>query len=262
MTEAEKSKLALFGFRFDRGGAHMSRTMMLVELNSLLAYVDRADATKPDYLQAVDVENCLGKRSGKTRILTYRHLVDLYRLDPSFLLFRAMHFFWKRDESGRPLIALLCVYTQDSLFRSSAPFMLPITEGTVVPRTSLEEFVDAFEPGRFSMATLKSIAQNINSTWTKTGHLQGRAVKVRTKPSPTTGSVAYALLLGYLTGARGQMLFQTEYMNLLECQPGQALTLAEEASRKSWLVMKRVGDVIEVQFPNLLNEQEKERVRE
>lgn len=125
MTEVEKNKLALFGFCFDRGGAHMSRTRMLAELNSLLAYVARADATKPDYLQAVDVENCLGKRSGKTRILTYRHLVDLYRMDPSFLLFRAMHFFGKRDESGRPLTVSLCVYTQDSLFRSSAPFLLP-----------------------------------------------------------------------------------------------------------------------------------------
>jgi len=42
--------------------------MMLVELRALLSYVDRADAAKIDYLEAIKTANCLGKRSGKTRM--------------------------------------------------------------------------------------------------------------------------------------------------------------------------------------------------
>ncbi len=37
-----------------------------------------------------------------------------------------------------------------------------------------------------------------------------------------------------------------------------AITLAEEASRKGWIVVKRIGDVIEVLFPNLMTAKEQE----
>src|SRR5690606_39744755 len=62
MAKNHKS-LARFGFRFERGGAHSSRTMMLDELAALLGYVDREDASKGDYLRAVEEDNCLAKRS-------------------------------------------------------------------------------------------------------------------------------------------------------------------------------------------------------
>lgn len=261
MTEKDNN-LSRFGFSFERGGAHSSRTMMLEELKSLLSYVDRTDADKEDYLSAIDEDNCLGKRSAKTRILTYRHLVDLYSLDPSNVIFRALLFFWNRDVTGQPLIALLCTYARDSIFRSTASLILNAPEGATVARETLEEFIDDIEPGRFSKATLKSTAQNINSTWTKSGHLVGRARKIRTPAIPTAGSVSYALLLSYLSGARGQTLFRTEYIKLLDCSFDKAIELAEEASRKGWIVFKRAGDVIEVLFPNLINQEEMEWIRE
>ena len=261
MTEKNK-KLSRFGFSFERGGAHTSRTMMLEELETLLTYVEGPEADKSDYLQAIDDENCLGKRSGKTRSLTYRHLVDLYSLDRTSVVFRALRYFWSRDVNGQPLLALLCTYARDSIFRSTASFILQLPEGATVNRESLEEFIDAQEPGRFSKATLKSTAQNINSTWTKSGHVFGRSRKVRSRAIPTAGSVSYALLLGYLTGVRGQSLFQTEYAKLLDCTFDKAIELAEEASRKGWIVFKRVGDVIEVLFPNLINQEEMEWLRE
>jgi len=258
----KSSRQADLGFRLNRGGAHTSRTMMLEELGALLTYVDRPEAEKSDYLQAIDDENCLRKRSGKTRTLTYRHLVDLYSLDRTNVLFRALLYFWNRDIDGQPLLALLCTFARDSIFRSTAPFILKFPEGATITRESLEEFIDAQEPGRFSKATLKSTAQNINSTWTKSGHLYGRARKARSRANPTAGSVSYALLLGYLTGVRGQALFQTEYTKLLDCTFDKAIELAEEASRKGWIVFKRVGDVIEVLFPNLINQEEMEWLRE
>ena len=254
--------LARFGFKFERGSAHCSRTMMLEELRSLLSYVTSRGADKSICFQAITTDNCLGKRSGKTRVLTYKHLVDLYSLDPSYVLFRALLYFWDRDIEGQPLLVLLLAYARDPILRSTAPFILKYPEGATVTRDSLEEFIDSFEPGRFSKATLKSTAQNINSTWTKSGHLFGKARKIRTNAKATAGSVSYALLFGYLSGVRGQALFQTEYIKLLDCSFEKAIELAEEASRKGWIVLKRVGDVIEVLLPNLVDQEETERLRE
>ena len=264
MSNSLKSQnnLSRFGFKNERGGAHSSRTMMLDELGTVLSYLNLPDAHKSDYLHAIDDENCLGKRSGKTRALTFRHLVDLYSLDPTALLFRALLFFWQRDPDCRPLLALLCAYSRDSILRSATPYILAAHEGTTITREAVETCIDEREPGRFSPATLKSTAQNINSSFTQAGHLAGKVRKIRTRANPTSGAVSYALLLGYLTGARGESLFQTEYTKLLDCSFERALSLAEDASRRGWIVFKRVGDVIEVVFPNLITAEEMEWVRE
>jgi len=262
MKESNNHHLARFGFSFERGGAHTARTMMLDELRALLSYVDRPGADKGEYFRAINNDNCLGKRSGRTRSLTYRHLVDLYSLDPSVALYRALLYFWQRDPAGQPLLALLCAYARDPILRSTAPFILEFPEGETVKREALEGFVDAKEPDRFSKATLKSTAQNIRSTWTKSGHLEGRVHKVRSRAIATVGSASYALLLGYLTGVRGEALLKTDYAKLLDCFSERAIELAEAASRKGWIVFKRIGDVIEVLFPSLITAQEMEWLRE
>jgi hypothetical protein len=262
MTRTPNQNPTRFGFRLERSSTHTSRTMMLEELQGVLSYVDCPDAGKEAYRRAIDGENCLGKRSSKTRLLTYRHLSDLYALDPSLILFRTLVYFWQRDPCGRPLLALLCAYARDSILRSTAPFILPFPEGTAVTREALEAFIDAREPGRFSKATLTSTAQNINATWTQAGHLTGHRHKMRAKALPTAGSVAYALLLGYLSGSRGQALFTTDYARLLDVSCEQGMQLAAEAARRGWLVCKRVGEVIEVLFPNLIQAQEMEWIRE
>lgn len=261
LTERNR-QLSRFGFNIGRGGVHTSRTMMLAELQLLLMHINRPNAEKSDYIRAICDENCLGKRSGKTRTLTCQHLVALYSLDRTSTLFRNLLHFWNRDVSGQPLLALTCTYARDPVFRTTMPFILQFSEGATITRESLEEFLDARVPGRFSKATLKSTAQNINATWTKSGHLRGRVRKVRSRANPTAGSVAYALLLGYLAGVRGQSLFQTEYVRLLDCTPGRAIELAEEAARKGWIVFKRVDNIVEVVFPRLINQEETEWLRE
>ena len=262
MTRTPNQPPTRFGFRLQRSSTHTSRRMMLEELRGVLSYVDRPEAGKAEYRRAIDDENCLGKRSSKTRLLTYRHLCNLYALDPSLILFRTLVYFWQHDPCGQPLLALLCAYARDAILRSTASFILPFPEGTTVTRGALEAFIDATEPGRFSNATLTSTAQNINATWTQAGHLAGHRHKVRAKALPTAGSVAYALLLGYLSGSRGQALFTTEYARLLDVSCEQKMQLAAEACRRGWLVFKRVGEVIEVLFPHLIQAQELEWLRE
>ena len=257
-----KNSLTKFGFSFEKGGAHLARTMMLDELSILLSYVNDPTAKKDEYFHAINEENCLGKRSGRTRKITTRHLADLYALDPNITLFKSLLFFWKRDQKAHPILSLLCAYSRDAVLRLSFPFISKLAFGQVITRTDLEAFIETIDPNRFSPATLKSTAQNINSTWTQSGHLIGKVKKIRTKIEPTPGSVAYMLLLGFLNGVRGQNLFATEYAKLLDSSTSRLIDLAENASRKGWITFKRVENVIEVFFPNLLTQDEMEWTRE
>lgn len=262
VTNKLKTKLTRFGFSFDKGGAHQARTMMFQDLTTLIEYVDNPEALKKDYINAIENDNCLGKKSGQTRKISSRHLKSLYSLDPGITLFRNMLFFWNRDLKSRPLLALLCTITRDAVFRISVPFIQSCADGQIVGKKNLEKYIGERNPERFSPATLGAISRNINVTWTQSGHLTGRVRKIRSLVHPSPGAVSYALLLGFLSGVRGESLFYTEYSQILDCPIEKRIELAQEASRKGWIVFKKVGNVMEVLFPNLLTPQELEWVHE
>jgi len=257
MSRLMVDKISGFGFKPEKGGVHTSRTMMLEDLQTLLSCVSNPNSSKTDYIRAIEEDNCLGKRSGRTRKLSVRHLISLYALDPSFTIFRALRYFWNRDPKGQPLLALMCACARDPLLLLSADFVLKFDKNETITRKTLEEYIDSKDPGHFSRATLSSTAQNINSTWTKSGHLIGKARKTRSKAMATPGSVSYGLFLGYLMGFRGEALFMTNFARLLDCSLEKAMELAEEASRRGWIVFKRIGNVIDVQFPSILTTEER-----
>lgn len=247
-----------FGIDFSQGGAHFARTLMMEELSQLIAYVDDINAPKDIYRKAIEEENCLGKRSGSTRKITTSKLSILYGLDPELTLFRTLRYLWQRDEKARPILALLCSVMRDRMLRLSIPFILQMEEGELFKKEHLEEYIDRFEVGCLTKSTLESTVRNLSSSWTQSGHLIGRVKKLRSKVIATPGTMAYALFLGYLTGVRGKAMFETDYVKLLECNYDDAIEIAESASRRGWIVMKRVGNVIEVQFPNFINQIEME----
>jgi len=254
--------LSRFGFRSEKGNTHAARSMMLDELQTLLSCVRNPDAAKSEYRRAIVEENCLGKRSEETRKITSMHLGFLYGLDPSVTIFRALRYFWDRDAAGRPLLALLSAYSRDGLVRTSAPLVLPLAEAQTFRREALEEYIYKENPNRFSEVSLKAVVRNLGATWTKSGHLIEKATKIRSRVTASAGSVSYALFLGYLYGVRGEALFSTEFTRLLDSSSARLVELAEEASRRGWIVFKRIGKVMEVQFPNLLTAQEREWIHE
>ena len=241
-----------FGFADDNNSAHMARSFMLEDLQGLLAHVTDAAAGRAAYRHALVEENCLGKRSGQTRKLTHKHLRELYALDPTVPIFHALRYFWDRDPDGQPLLALLCACARDSLLSASAPIVLNLPLGAPLPRVVMEEFLTSAFPNRFSPVTIASIARNLLATWTKTGHLSRKTNKVRAQAAATPGATTYALYLGALLGGRGQLLFDNPYAQLLDCPIAQRYDLAEMAARRNWLVLKRIGDVVEVNFPALV----------
>lgn len=256
-----ENHLSKFGFGFSKRSVHVARTMMLADLTRLLAAVPEAKE-QSDYVTAIIDENFLGKKSFNTRKISADQLIQLYTLNPQLAVFRNLLYFWQRDEKGRPLLALLCAATRDSTLRQSAKLVLSIHEGTMITSESVEKFIENLAPGRYSKATMASMARNIRSTWTQTGHLSGRSVKKRIKALATPGAVAYALLLGYLMGRRGSDLLDTEYIKMLDCSSERAAELVEQAAARGWMIFKRIGNVMEASFPNLLTDQEVAWLRE
>ena len=116
------------GFSNSPGGTHTSRTIMLEELQLLLAACP-VTATLEVYLRAIVDDNVLRKYTLTTRKRTLKSLRELYRLDPRVLLFRALRDLWHADSAAQPLLALLCAFGRDRLVRASASLILDTPRG-------------------------------------------------------------------------------------------------------------------------------------
>ena len=254
------STLTKFGFRFGRNGAHAARTMMLGELRTLFIHQPET-ATKADYRREVVESNVLGKPTRKARELAFGHLADLYGLAPELAAFRAFRKLWTQDEDAQPVLALTLALVRDPLLRRSREFMLAKQPGEAVRREELEALLSRDDPGRFSPASLKSFAQNINGTWTQAGFLAGRSRKTRVVPHITPANVTFALFLGYLEGFTGQSLFTSAWMKLLPGTPDELEGLANSASHRGQIVFMSAGGVKEVRFPGYLTPEE-EHIRQ
>lgn len=253
--KTSRDKLEHYGFSSKPGSVHSSRTIMLEDLSALFDCVAEPNAARSEYLEAVEDKNCLRKRSTKTRSLTFRHLSQLYTLDPNFLLFRALRYFWSRDTDSHAGLALLCSYSRDPILRLSSEFVIKQPLGSQITPPLLEEFIESHMQGRFSNASLRSLAQNILASWAKAGLLEGKVKKVRVKGKPAIGSVCYALFLGYLQSLRGQDLFSSEYISIIDCTRHDSIEFARTASLRGWLSLKMLGNVVEIRFPQFENHQ-------
>ncbi|MCR9118473.1 MAG: hypothetical protein NXI22_16170 [bacterium] len=261
INEHNAQLLKELGFCFDAGGTHLARTMMFDDLAQVFEHCGTS-LTRDSVIQAIDEDNCLGKPSAKSRKLAARHLVKLYGFDDRFAIYRALAFLWSRDEESRRLLALLIAYARDAILRLSATFIFTMQDGDPYKRERLEEFIDEKEPGRFSPAMLRSAAQNIAGTWTQSGHLTGRSKKTRTFVEPHAGAAAMATFISYLTGRRGQLTFESEYVKLLDCSATTTIELVKTAAQRGWMDVKHIGSVIEVSFPRILTSEELEKIRE
>jgi len=240
-----------FGFKFSQSGAHIARTMMLDELRILFARLPTT-ASQNSYRKAIEEDNLLQKNTSRTRSLTCRHLIDLYSLDPQLPLFRNFRRLWDTTPDARPLLACQMAQTRDPFLRLSQQKILNLPLGAVLRRVDMEQlFADRY-PDRFSPSTLKSLAQNLNATWTHAGFLCGRVKKVRTDPNIHPVNVAFALWLGALQGASGIRLFNTDWIKLLNCRLEQLQDLARQASFSGLLTYKHSSEVIEINFPDYL----------
>ena len=251
-----QDRLIKLGFKFGKNGAHSSRTMMFVELRLLFA-ATTPSATLQQYKTLIIDDNVLNKATEKTRTLTFRHLKDLYSLDTQYALFRAFRLFWDIEPVAQGMLALQLAYARDPLFRKSADAVLAHKPGEQITREEIEALLKHDDAERFSPASLKSFAQNINSSWTQAGYLKGKAKKIRQVPVITSINVSFALFQGYLCGLSGERLFNSVWIKLLQTPLETLQTLASAASYRGLIDYKESGGVVEVRFNNLLEPDEK-----
>lgn len=247
------------GFKFGEKGAHTSRTIMVDELTALLRHCP-SSSTRSDYVHAVVEENCLGKHTLSTRQLTVQRLSELYSLDPKVLLFHLLRHYWDADEKSQPQLAILTALARDPLLRVTAPAVIAMKEGEEIARQRLTDALREALNGRLNDDSLDKVVRNTASSWTQSGHLEGRSRKKRLKLQPTPVSTAYALLLGFLLGNRDRSLFETLFCRILDRNIAELTFLAMDAKRLGFLDIKMAGGLIVVSFDMILTEQEKRLV--
>ena len=145
-SNLQQDRLARFGFRFGRSGVHLARSMMLADLRRLLQYVPEAAATGAELANAVLQDNCLGKRSARTRALTLGHLRSLYGLSPAIPLYRTLRYFWRRDVAAQPLLACLVAFARDPVLRLSASYILQTAPGERVDTAGIVKWTPILGP--------------------------------------------------------------------------------------------------------------------
>ncbi|MCE9589097.1 MAG: hypothetical protein K8S99_01070 [Planctomycetes bacterium] len=229
---------------------------MLDELMGLLRATG-PNATRAEYRSLIVEDNCLGKRTGATRRLTDQRLSELYALDGGVVLFRVLRHLWISDDRGRPLLALLMALARDPLLRFTAPPMLRLRPGEELGRQALTDALNRGTGSRFNEAVLDKIVRNAASSWTQSGHLEGRSRKTRRAVSPTPAVVTFALVLGYALGVRGAVLFETLWSNVLDVSTDELIYLAMDAKRAGFLDLKVSGGIVEVSLSRLLTEEER-----
>lgn len=238
------------GLRFGDKGTHTSRTMMSTELMELLDVVPR-EATREDYAEAIIEENALGKATASNRRHTNQRLGELFGLDPSLPLFRILRRLWSADTAGRPLLALLTALARDPLLRLTAPTILALSPGEELVRSVLLSNLARETEGRLKASIQDKVARNAGSTWTQSGHLEGRVRKVRTLVEPTPGSVTMALWLGQTQGLAGEMLLSSPWARVLDAAPSRLLDLALRAKQMGLVNARVGGGVIEIDTSSL-----------
>lgn len=238
------------GFRRGDVGTHTSRTLMLADLAALF---DAVVATKSaaDIADAIKLSNCVGKSTTSTRRLTHQRLTELYALDPNVPIYRVLRRLWAIDISARPLLALLVAVARDPLLAASAAAVVPLPTGTEFTRGPMKSAVRTVVGDRLSDAILDKVVRNAASSWTQSGHLQGRTIKSRRKVTATPAATALALYLAHAAGFRGQQVFESAWTKLLDADASVIRSLAIEAKRAGLIDIRAAGQVIDASFDRL-----------
>lgn len=232
------------GFRFGHIGTHTSRTIMVSDLTTVFAAVP-ANSDRGDYASEIIERNCLGKPTVSTRRLSNQRLGELYGFDPTLPVFRIIRRLWKIQAPGHGLLALLVALARDPLLMSTASVIVSLPEGAEFQRRQVKAALEEAVGDRFNEATLNKVVRNAASSWSQSGHLEGRTFKFRRLVRATPGALALSLYLANAAGLRGSNLLTSGWVRVLDCSLSAAKEVALEAKRLGLIDLRMAGDVVE-----------------
>lgn len=227
-----------------------SHTIGIPHLIELLRIVP-GDAPHDRYRQAVVDDNVLGRPTQTGRQRSFRHLRELYFLDPTRREFSAMRQLWDVDPDAQPLLAGILAFTRDGILRASFQAVKQSPVGAIVTSTDLTRAISVELGAQLSDETLGKTGRNTGACWTQTGHLTGRAKKIRQKVETFPAAVAYAAYLGYLFGNRGVSVLETPWSALLDIPSGAELDALRAAHTQGLIDLLVAGNVVDVNFARL-----------
>jgi hypothetical protein len=223
---------------------------MFEELSTLLKCADPA-ASRADYAALIIEQNCLAKSTAATRRGTNQRLGELYALNSSIAIFRILRRLWTLDEFSQRLLALVCALARDPLLAATAPVIMALPESSEFLREPMRAAVKHHVGDRLNDASIDKVVRNAASSWSQSGHLEGRTFKKRRRVEPRPVNIAYALFLGYMAGFRGEDLFSSGWIAILDCTPPAAKELALDAKRLGLIDMRTAGGVTEINLSRL-----------
>ncbi|MEI6422328.1 MAG: hypothetical protein WCP55_08920 [Lentisphaerota bacterium] len=243
-----KSRALRAGFKFGNNGPHSSRTMMLPEVSRCLDILP-STASRADYRAAILERNIADKSTESSRQETFRRLRELYGLDTGIPLFRLFRELDTLDQASRPLLSLLTVCARDPMLRSTMPTIIGARESDTLGAGDFDRDLERAFPGYQKPKLRAATARHISSTWTQSGHLQGKKPKTRVRVTARPAALALALMLGTFEDIYGAELFRTPWCQVLDLNAIQAQSLAAQCHREGLLDMRAVGSVVEISFP-------------
>lgn len=227
---------------------HTSRTIMFSELTKMMWY-----GVNQNSFENAFSDNVAGKLSKSSQQKTNRYLKQLYGFDMSDSYFASFFWYWKNaDETDRPLIALLYAIRNDFHLAESIEVLNSTPVGEKVIIEELEKNITHRHQDRYSPATLRSLAQNIASSWKQAGFILGKVKNIRVEPDISFWVVSFALLLGYIEGKRGDFLLGSKYVKSLNLPDSKIRSLITEAAKRDILQYQHSGNVTTIIFSNLL----------
>ncbi len=226
--------------------------MMLDDLQKVLDLPESHDASAVE--DAVVNRNILSKSTGTARNLALSRLSTLYGLKKPLPVQAVMLKLWPHNAAGNPLLALLCTLAREPLLRDTASIIFKAPIGTAVRWPELAVSLAAQHPDRYSQKMLKSLAQNCTSSWTQSGHLNGRVAKRRAQAEPTPQAAAYAALLGSLAGFGGPALLASPWMRVLDRPEADLLSLLRRAEAVGLVQLRAGGGVIQINIRRTLSQ--------
>ena len=96
------------------------------------------------------------------------------------------------------------------------------------------------------------MAQNLASSWKQAGFITGKVKNIRTQPEINYLVLAFAFLLAYLNGIRGDFILKSDYVKALSLAERMSRSLATEAGKRDLLQYQFAGNVTSITFNNLL----------
>jgi hypothetical protein len=223
---------------------------MMEELAKLLETGAEAESIQ----ELVVDDNLLGKPTLAGRRLALQRVRELYALDRKVPLFRTLRTLWGREPQALPQLAMLAALARDPLLRATARPILELTPGSEFMRDRMRDAISTSVGARLNPPTLDKVVRNAASSWTQSGHLEGRTFKRRRRIEAYPASLALAIWLAQAAGFAGNDCLDNGWTAVLDLDAAGLRALLERARAANLVTVRQLGSHIEVDAGHLAME--------